>query len=125
MLDGLDTTVARAFERTLQALRAAGARIEDIVLPELAEVADPQRRRRLRAAESWAWHRKRLAERGADYDPRVAMRIRRGETMSAADYIDLLHARRRWIDRLAGRAARLRRDAVARRCRSWRRRSRR
>jgi len=42
-----------------------------------------------------------MAERGGGYDPRVALRIRRGESMSAADYIDLIHARRRWIERMA------------------------
>ncbi len=102
MLDALDATVAGAFERALRALRAAGARIEDIVLPELAEVATITSGGGFSPPESWAWHRKRMAERGAGYDPRVALRIRRGETMSAADYIDLIHARRDWIDRMAG-----------------------
>ena len=50
--------------------------------------------------EAWAWHRRLLAVHQADYDPRVALRIRRGEAMSAADYIDLLHARRAWIARM-------------------------
>jgi amidase/aspartyl-tRNA(Asn)/glutamyl-tRNA(Gln) amidotransferase subunit A len=93
--------VAGAFERALQALRAAGARIEDVVLRELTEVAAITAGGGFSPPESWAWHRKRLAERGAGYDPRVALRIRRGETMSAADYIDLVHARRRWIERMA------------------------
>jgi len=101
LLDSLDSTVARAFERTLQALRAQGARVEDIVLPELTEVAAINATGGFSAAESWAWHRKRLAERGSGYDPRVAMRIRRGETMGAADYVDLLQARTRWIGRMA------------------------
>ncbi|HEY6511722.1 MAG TPA: amidase [Burkholderiaceae bacterium] len=101
MLDALDATVAGAFERALRALRAAGARIEDIELPALAEVAAITAGGGFSPPESWAWHRKRLAERGAGYDPRVAMRIRRGEAMSAADYIDLIHARRRWIERMA------------------------
>jgi len=101
LLDGLDTTVARTLERTLQALRAQGARIEDIELPEMADVAAINASGGFSPAESWAWHRKRLAERADRYDPRVALRIRRGETMSAADYIDLLHARARWIDRMA------------------------
>ncbi len=52
------------------------------------------------AAESWAWHRARQAEREALYDPRVAQRIRRGESISAADYLDLLRARRSWIARV-------------------------
>ena len=36
----------------------------------------------------------------AAYDPRVATRILRGASMSAADYIDLLGARQRWIARM-------------------------
>ena len=100
MLDALDATVAAAFERALATLRAAGAQIEDVALPELAEIAQINAGGGFSPPESWAWHRKRMAERGAGYDPRVALRIRRGETMSAADYIDLLHARTRWIERM-------------------------
>jgi aspartyl-tRNA(Asn)/glutamyl-tRNA(Gln) amidotransferase subunit A len=101
MLDALDTTVAGVFERTLQTLRTAGAHIEDIALQELSDLAAINAGGGFSPPESWAWHRKRMAERGAGYDPRVALRIRRGEAMSAADYIDLIHARRRWIDRMA------------------------
>jgi amidase/aspartyl-tRNA(Asn)/glutamyl-tRNA(Gln) amidotransferase subunit A len=100
MLDALDPQVAAAFDRALTGLRAAGAHIEDIALPEIAELAAINASGGFAAAESWAWHRERLASRERDYDPRVAMRIRRGERMSAADYIDLLHARRSWIARM-------------------------
>jgi Asp-tRNA(Asn)/Glu-tRNA(Gln) amidotransferase A subunit family amidase len=100
MLDGLDSEVARAFETTLATLRAAGARIEDIALSPLSELAGLQAQGGFSAAESWAWHRTRLARREPDYDPRVAQRIRRGETISAADYIDLLQARAGWIARI-------------------------
>ena len=97
MLDGLDADVARAFQRTLAMLSAAGAQLQDIVLAPLSDLAGLQSQGGFTAAESWAWHRARLASREADYDPRVAQRIRRGEAMSAADYIDLHHARRHWI----------------------------
>ncbi|WP_164962329.1 amidase [Rubrivivax sp. JA1026] len=100
MLDGLDDHVAAAFDAALAALSAGGARIVEINLPELAELATLNAAGGLPAAESWTWHRRLLAERGARYDPRVAARIRRGETMSAADYLDLLHARRDWIARV-------------------------
>ena len=43
---------------------------------------------------------KLLAEHEATYDPRVAARIRRGERMTGADYIDLLNARRGWAGRM-------------------------
>jgi amidase/aspartyl-tRNA(Asn)/glutamyl-tRNA(Gln) amidotransferase subunit A len=92
MLDGLDATVQRAFDRSLATLRAAGIRIEEIAVPALASVPPS-----FSPPEAWAWHRHLLAARQAEYDPRVAARIRRGEAMSAADYIDLLHARRAWI----------------------------
>jgi aspartyl-tRNA(Asn)/glutamyl-tRNA(Gln) amidotransferase subunit A len=57
MLDGLDPTVARAFERSLTALRAAGARIDEIPLGEVAELAGIQATGGFSAAESYAWHR--------------------------------------------------------------------
>jgi aspartyl-tRNA(Asn)/glutamyl-tRNA(Gln) amidotransferase subunit A len=95
MLDGLDDTVRRAFDRALAVLRAAGAQIDEIALPALADVPAS-----FSPPEAWAWHRHLLAQHQAEYDPRVALRIRRGEAMSAADYIDLLHARRTWIARM-------------------------
>ena len=100
MLDGLDATVGAAFERMLAQLRREGASIEEIALPELGEVAAINASGGFSAAESWAWHRRRLAADGDHYDPRVALRIRRGESMSAADYIDLVQARRDWIRRM-------------------------
>ena len=100
MLDALEPAVAAAFARALSSLRAAGARIEDIDLPCLDDTAALQRNGGLAAAESWAWHRHRLAAREAQYDPRVALRIRRGEAISAADYIDLQIDRRAWIARM-------------------------
>lgn len=100
LLDGLDASVGAAFERSLAALRAAGAQIDEVDLATIADAAALNAAGGFPAAESWAWHRRLLAERGALYDPRVALRIRRGERMSAADYIDLQHERRAWIARM-------------------------
>ena len=98
MLDGLDADVGRAFEQALATLRAGGAQIEDLPLTPLAALAGLQANGGFTAAESWAWHRARLADREDQYDSRVALRIRRGEALSAADYIDLLQARTSWIN---------------------------
>jgi len=98
MLDGLDATVSRAFERTLSRLRAAGARIDEITLPPLDELPTLMAGGGFSAPESWAWHRRLIERHGDRYDPRVVMRIRRGEAMGAADYIELHRARARWID---------------------------
>jgi aspartyl-tRNA(Asn)/glutamyl-tRNA(Gln) amidotransferase subunit A len=100
MLDGMDAAVAAAFDQSLSALRASGAHIVDLDLPDVTALSTIQSTGGFSAAESWALHRERLATREADYDPRVATRIRRGERMSAADYIDLVHARAAWIARM-------------------------
>lgn len=100
MFDGVDTTVASAFERSLQTLRAAGARISELPLPALHELGGLQANGGFAAAESHAWHRRMLAGRSAQYDPRVLTRIERGAAISAADYIDLQQARRDWIARV-------------------------
>ncbi|MEP6825759.1 MAG: amidase, partial [Ramlibacter sp.] len=96
MLDGLDATVARAFERSLDVLRAAGARIEEIALAEIRELGVIQSTGGFSAAESYAWHHRLLAARGDGYDPRVRSRIERGATMKAHEYIELFQARRVW-----------------------------
>ncbi len=97
MLDGLDPTVARAFERSLDILRRSGAHVEELPLPEIGDLSTIQATGGFSAAESFAWHRSLLARRGADYDPRVRVRIERGATMKAHEYIELIHARRAWI----------------------------
>ena len=69
MLDGLDETVARAFDRSLAALSAAGARIETIDLAPLAEIAPINANGSFAAAESWAFHRRWIVEREARVRP--------------------------------------------------------
>jgi aspartyl-tRNA(Asn)/glutamyl-tRNA(Gln) amidotransferase subunit A len=104
-LDDLDDAVARAFERALEKLAGAGALIERIAVPEFLDVAPMSAKGGFAAAESYAWHRKLLASRGGDYDPRVSARIRRGESQNAADYIDLFGARRSLIAGVGKRIA--------------------
>ncbi len=100
MLDALDPMVAAAFGRAIDTLRRAGAVIEEIDLSALGDVAGINAGGGFAPVEAWAWHRTLLAEHEADYDPRVASRIRRGQAMSAADYIDLRQARLTWILRM-------------------------
>ncbi|HRO01572.1 MAG TPA: amidase family protein, partial [Nitrobacter sp.] len=105
MLDDLDPAVASAFERALDRLADAGVLIDHIAVPEFAEVAALNVGGGFAAAESWAWHRALIAERAQLYDPRVLSRIRRGESISAADYVDLLAIRRAIIGSFERRAA--------------------
>ncbi|HYD81831.1 MAG TPA: amidase [Paucimonas sp.] len=94
VLDDLDVHVAASFASALSRLSAAGAQI---IETPLALYDDFNPLRKFSAVESYAWHRKLLAEREAEYDPRVASRIKAGAALDAADYIDLCAARRRWI----------------------------
>ena len=100
VLDGLDSTVATAFERGLTTLRAAGAHLVEMRLPELTELDAIQTTGGFSAAESYAWHRQLLASQGVGYDPRVRARIERGAVMRAHEYLDLVQARRSWITRM-------------------------
>jgi Asp-tRNA(Asn)/Glu-tRNA(Gln) amidotransferase A subunit family amidase len=100
MLEGVDNRVAQAFDRSLDALSRAGARIQEIPLAALRELADMQSGGTLAAAESYTWHRELLATQGAGYDPRVRVRIERGATMKAWEYLALRAARQAWIERM-------------------------
>jgi aspartyl-tRNA(Asn)/glutamyl-tRNA(Gln) amidotransferase subunit A len=96
-LDGLDADVATAFARALAQLSAAGAAIRHMAFGVFTEMAEANALGGFAAAEAYAWHRKLLAEKAALYDPRIRARIERGSRQSAADYLDLLAARRRII----------------------------
>jgi Asp-tRNA(Asn)/Glu-tRNA(Gln) amidotransferase A subunit family amidase len=97
MLDSLDDTVSRAFQRTLRVLRDAGAQLVEIDLAEIRDLGTIQSTGGFAAAESFAWHRALLEKHADGYDPRVRMRIVRGAGMLAHEYIELIHARARWI----------------------------
>jgi aspartyl-tRNA(Asn)/glutamyl-tRNA(Gln) amidotransferase subunit A len=93
VMDELDATVAKAFERACTALSAKGVKVEQVDLPQLLELPAINAKGGFAASEAYAWHQKLLARRGKDYDPIIYPRILRGKEMSAADYIDLLAAR--------------------------------
>ena len=104
-LDELDDAVAKTFGRALETLSRQGALIERIEMPELLDVGVMNAKGGFASSESYAWHRYLLTSKGDVYDPRVSARILRGESMSAADYIDLLVARRSLVARAAERLA--------------------
>jgi len=85
MLDQLDHAVARSFSAALRTLRDGGAVIDEIDLPVLDTLSRLQAQGGIAAAEAWAWHHERLASREPDYDPRVALRIRRGAAIRPQD----------------------------------------
>ena len=98
--DGLDATVARACERALSRLSAAGARLVELPLAELAEIAQINAPGGFSAVEAWAVHQGAMRALRERFDPRVAARIALGEPVSAADYLRMVQRRRDWIARM-------------------------
>jgi aspartyl-tRNA(Asn)/glutamyl-tRNA(Gln) amidotransferase subunit A len=82
-----------------------GALIERIAVPEFLDIGVMNTKGGFAAAESFAWHRYLITASGDVYDPRVSSRIRRGESQSAADYIDLVNARKSLVARANARLA--------------------
>jgi len=102
-LEGLDDTVASAFAAALERLRAANARIASEKTALFAKMAAVNARGAISPVEACAIHRDRVSRRGADIDPNVRVRIERGCTVTAADYIYMLREREtlvRKMDRL-------------------------
>jgi aspartyl-tRNA(Asn)/glutamyl-tRNA(Gln) amidotransferase subunit A len=100
VLDALQPPVARAYSAALTRVSAAGARLVETPLPELAEIAHINTPGGFSAVEAWAIHREAMAARRAEFDPRVAARVALGEGVSAADYLRMQQRRREWIARV-------------------------
>ena len=105
VLENIEPAVARAFESALAALRKAGARIVDIPLRELAELPQINAKGGLAASEAYAIHRRYIVNSEKMYDPRVLVRILRGQEQDAADYVELVNARAGFIRRVAAMTA--------------------
>jgi aspartyl-tRNA(Asn)/glutamyl-tRNA(Gln) amidotransferase subunit A len=97
VLEGMDAAVSGAFDRALAALSRAGAHIAHVHFPAFDELPAVNAKGGFAASEAYAWHRALLAEKAAGYDPRIRMRIERGERMTAAEYLELAAARQRLI----------------------------
>ena len=85
--EGMEDAVANAYAAALTRLRAAGARLTDIRIAEIEALPAVNGTGGFAASEAWAWHRDLIEREGHRYDPRILLRIRRGETMTAENYI--------------------------------------
>jgi aspartyl-tRNA(Asn)/glutamyl-tRNA(Gln) amidotransferase subunit A len=110
VVDAMDKEVARAYQRALSAVGAAGTMLTEIAVSELDELREINKKGGLVTAEAYSVHRARLTTDASSYDPRVAQRILRAREQDAADYIELLRARASFIERVSRRIARF--DAI-------------
>ena len=99
--DGIDDTVAAAFNRAISALSAAGATVSKLALGMLKEIPVINAKGGLVGAEAYAWHREYLERTPQLYDPWVLQRFEAGKSQSAADYIATARARLGMIERVA------------------------
>lgn len=95
VLDDLDSTVSQSYQEALIHLSGSGVRVAEVGFPELNEIPDINAKGGLATAEAYHWHRDLLAEHGDRYDQRIRIRIEPGRDQSAADYLDVVEARRR------------------------------
>lgn len=107
--DDIEPAVANAIDAALKHLEAAGAIVSEVRfapldrLPEINRVG-------FSSMEAYAWHRALLDKHRDQYDPRVLVRILKGQAASAADYLDLVAERTAVLE--AARALWQRFDAI-------------
>jgi aspartyl-tRNA(Asn)/glutamyl-tRNA(Gln) amidotransferase subunit A len=98
--DGVEPAVASAIDAALKHLEAAGAIVSDVRFAPLDRLPEINRFG-FSPIEAYAWHRPLLEKHRDQYDPRVLVRILKGQPASAADYLDLLAEREAMLDEAA------------------------
>src|SRR3546814_14385364 len=96
ILDGADDHVRTVFSATIQTIRASGAQVDEIDIPEFSQLAHINRQGGLNCAEAYAVHRETFQAHSDALDPPVASGILRGKQMDTADYIQLHQERAAW-----------------------------
>ena len=79
--DDLDPEVASALDHALRGIQTLVAEIKEVKLEVPTD-------RTLQAAESYAYHAENVAKTPASYQPETLRRIRSGETVTVAEYIE-------------------------------------
>lgn len=91
--DGLASDVAVAYTNALCRLSERGAGLVQLSLPEIDKIRDINSRGGISPPEAFAIHRDRIATRSELIDPIFLARLRKGEAVRAADYVDALRQR--------------------------------
>ena len=95
----LDPQVAAAFEAACERLREAGARLEEVSIPHVGDVAAIYLH--IVLTEAAAYHAKTLERRPEDYTPNVRIRLEMGRYVLGEDYARAMRGReliRREVD---------------------------
>ena len=95
--DGVDPTVTAAWTAALRRLSQAGVKFSDETIALVDDMVKVNAKGGFAPTEAYAIHRERLKNRGAGVDPFIRVRIERGGTVAAADYIEMGETRRRLV----------------------------
>jgi aspartyl-tRNA(Asn)/glutamyl-tRNA(Gln) amidotransferase subunit A len=98
LMEDLDQEVAADFAHAIATLRKAGIHIEDHDYRELREIPTINAKGGIVVVEALAQHRKQLETSADAYDPRVSRRIQAGIQIPAADFVEIVAARKRLIE---------------------------
>ena len=94
VFDDIEEKVANDFQRVMSLLATSGAKIVDIPFDILSEIPKANSKGGYAAIEAFVALHDLLKKDENSFDPRVAVRIKRGEQMTAREYIELMNARR-------------------------------
>ncbi len=98
VISDLDDLVESAFEKTLEALRDSGARIEWVELPAIDESIDMFANRAIVIHEVFHLHREMLDAHGDLYDPFVYQRMLGGAGISDQEQLARYHEKARIVE---------------------------
>ena len=90
-VDDLDPEVARILDETVATLKAEGATIVAVELPDQRQLTAACQL--VLATEAAAFHKRWLIERPGDYGPQVLMRLQNGLSISGVSYLEAMRWR--------------------------------
>jgi aspartyl-tRNA(Asn)/glutamyl-tRNA(Gln) amidotransferase subunit A len=90
-VDDLDPEVARILDETIAVLKAEGADIAQVELPEQRQLTAACQL--VLAVEAAAFHKRWLIERPQDYGPQVLMRLQNGLAIPGVSYLEAMRWR--------------------------------
>ncbi len=105
--EGIDATVGAAWDAAVARLGKAGVRLSDESIALVDDMIAVNAKGGFAPTEAFAIHRERLKRNGEGFDPFIRVRIERGGTVPAYDYIDMAQTRRRLVGAMDARMASL------------------
>jgi aspartyl-tRNA(Asn)/glutamyl-tRNA(Gln) amidotransferase subunit A len=103
--DSIDQTVSAAWSAAVAKLGKAGVRFTDESIALVDDMMQVNAKGGFAPTEAFFIHRERLKTNGSGFDPLIRVRIERGGTVLAHDYIDMAQTRRRLVHAMDARMA--------------------